>query len=130
MHAQIEEMMGRLPILIIGSNPRNLELLAQFLGKEGYETRSADTLEAFAELLGVKEAYGMALVDITGFDRGIWQYCEQCSNLGIPLFVISQPPPPRAQHESLEHGAQGVLYKPLILKELLHLVKKMSLESS
>jgi DNA-binding response OmpR family regulator len=117
------------PILIIGSNSRNLELLTQFLGKEGYKTRQATTLEQFADVLNSGEQISLALVDITGFDRSIWQYCEQCSELGVPLFVISPPPAPRAQHESLEHGAQGVLYKPLVVKELLHLVKIMSLEN-
>jgi len=122
-------MMGKLPVLITGSNPRNLELLAQFLCKEGYETRSATTVEQFAEMLSTQETFGLALVDISGFDRKIWQCCEQCAELNIPLFVISQPSAPRAQHESLEHGAQGVLYKPLVMKELLQLVKTMSLES-
>ena len=113
----------------MGCNSRNLELLTQFLGKEGYVTRSATTLDEFAEILGAQEELGLALVDIAGFDRSIWQYCEQCSELGIPLFVISQPPAPRAQHESLQHGAQGVLYKPLVVKELIHLVETMSLEN-
>ena len=121
--------MNKPPILLVGSNSRNLELLTQFLGKEGYETRPAMTLEQFADILNSEEHMGLALVDITGFDRSIWQYCEQCSALNIPLFVISPPPPPRAKHESLEHGAQGVLYKPLVVKELIHLVKTMSLET-
>jgi DNA-binding response OmpR family regulator len=121
--------MSKPPILIIASNSRNLELLTQFLGKEGYETHPATTLEQFADILNSGEQIGLALVDITGFDRNIWQYCERCSELGIPLFVISPPPSPRAQHESLEHGARGVLYKPLVVKELIHLVKTMSLEN-
>jgi len=121
--------MSKLPILIIGSNPRNLELLSQFLGKEGYETRSANTLEQFAEMLGSAEGLGLALVDITGFDRRIWQHCERCSELGIPLFVISPPQPQRNQHEGLAHGAHGVLFKPLVVRELIHLVKTMSLEN-
>lgn len=120
--------MSKLPIMVIGTHSRNLELLSQFLGKEGYETRTAMTLERFVELLDSEERFGIALVDIAGFDRSIWQHCERCSQLGIPLFVIS-PPPPRAQHESLEHGAHGVLYKPLVVKELIHLVKTMSLEN-
>jgi DNA-binding response OmpR family regulator len=99
------------------------------LGKEGYETRSGTTLEQFALFLNSEERMGLALVDIAGFDRSIWQHCERCSELGIPLFVISPRPPPRAQHESLEHGAQGVLYKPLVVKELIHLVKTMNLEN-
>jgi DNA-binding response OmpR family regulator len=121
--------MTKLPIMVVGSNPRNLELLSQFLGKEGYETRVATTLDQFVEILGSEERLGLALVDITGFDRSIWQHCERCSELGIPLFVISAPQPKQSPHEGLSHGAHGVLYKPLVVKELIQLVKTMSLES-
>jgi DNA-binding response OmpR family regulator len=121
--------MSKPPVLIIGSNPRNLELLTQFLGKEGYETRPATTLEQFADILKSGEQIGLALVDITGFDRSIWQHCEQCSELGIPLFVISATQLKVTQHEGLSHGAHGVLHKPLVVKELIHLVKIMSLEN-
>jgi DNA-binding response OmpR family regulator len=116
---------GRLPILIIGTNPRNLELLAQFLGKEGYDTRSATTLDQFAEIIGSEEPMGLALVDIAGFDRSIWQHCENCTNVGIPLLLISPPPPPNPKVQALSTGARDVLFKPLVLKELMYLVKTM-----
>ncbi|MEP6985599.1 MAG: response regulator [Chloroflexota bacterium] len=120
---------SKLPILIVGSNPRNLELLAQFLNKEGYETVSAAKLEEFGEILNSGNRYGLALVDIAGFDRGIWQYCELCSNQNIPLLIISPQQLSSIRQESMSHGAQGVLFKPLVVKELVNLVNTMFLES-
>ncbi len=118
-----------LPILIVGSNVRNLELLAQFLKKEGYECISATKLEQFGQILAGEDRYGLALVDIAGFDRSIWGYCEQCSNQNIPLLIISPQQVTSIRQESMSHGAQGVLFKPLVVKELVNLVNSMILES-
>jgi len=119
----------KLPILLVGSNPRNLELLAQFLKKESYETISASQLEQFGEVLTSGNRFGLALVDIAGFDRRIWEYCEQCSNQEIPLLIISPQQLSSIRQESMSHGAQGVLFKPLVVKELVNLVNTMILES-
>ena len=107
---------SKLPILIVGSNPRNLELLAQFLKKENYETIAASKLEQFGEALTSGNRVGLALVDIAGFDRSIWEYCEQCSNQNIPLLIISPQQLSSIRQESMSHGAQGVLFKPLVVK--------------
>lgn len=120
---------SKLPILIVGSNARNLELLAQFLKKESYETVAAATLAAFGEILESGNRIGIALVDISGFDRGIWEYCERCSNQGIPLLIISPQQLSTIRQESMSHGAQGVLFKPLVVRELVNLVNSMIVEN-
>ena len=57
--------MSKLPIMVIGSNPRNLELLSQFLGKEGYETRVAKTQEQFVEILDSEGFFELYSRDIS-----------------------------------------------------------------
>ncbi len=79
-------------ILTVDRNQRNLELLAQILGKEGYDTLSANTLEGIDQILERGDPIGVALVDISGFDRQIWAYCEKLSDNGVPLLVISPEP--------------------------------------
>ena len=76
-------------ILTVDRNERNLELLAQFLGKAGYQTLPVSSLEEFARALEQVDGLGIALVDISGFDRSIWSYCEQLSDKGVPLLVVS-----------------------------------------
>src|SRR5689334_11853848 len=112
-------------ILTVDHNKRNLELLAQFLGREGYETRPVTTLDEFEVAVNDANAFGLALVDIAGFDRGIWQYCEQLSDKGVPLFILSPQHMTRIQQESIAHGAQGVLFKPLVVKELMSMIRSM-----
>jgi len=117
-------------ILTIDRNQRNLELLNQFLGKEGYETLPMTTLSDLAKILEHPEKLGLALVDISGFDRSIWEYCEQLSNKGIPLLVVAPQQLANIRQEGLSHGADGVLFKPLVVKELMSLIRSLIREDS
>ena len=112
-------------VLTVDRNERNLELLAQFLGKEGYQTLPISSLGGFAQALEQSDGLGLALVDISGFDRSIWDYCEQLADKGVPLLVVSPKQVGRIQQESLSHGAQGVLFKPLVVKELTTIIESM-----
>jgi DNA-binding response OmpR family regulator len=112
-------------ILTVDRNQRNLELLAQFLNKEGYETVAVSTLEDFNQILAQVDSFGIALVDISGFDRHIWEYCEKLSTQDVPLLILSPPQVKAIQQESLAHGAQGVVFKPLIIKEFSNLIRAM-----
>jgi DNA-binding response OmpR family regulator len=112
-------------ILAVDSNQRNLELLSQLLTKEGYSMRLVSNLEEFAAAIEQPDEIGLALVDISGFDRRIWGYCEQLANYLVPLLVISPQRLAQIQHESISHGAKGVLYKPLVVKELTNLIRSM-----
>ena len=56
-------------ILAVDHNSRNLELLSQFLGREGYQTRTAADLQEFDQALAEADGIELALVDIAGFDR-------------------------------------------------------------
>jgi DNA-binding response OmpR family regulator len=118
--------MSRPPfILTVDRNQRNLELLGQFLGKEGYSTLPVSTLEDFERILDQSHILGLALVDISGFDRGIWVLCEKLTEQGVPLLVISPQQIPQIQEESLIHGARGVMFKPLVVKQLISMIQVM-----
>lgn len=110
-------------ILLVNMNQRNLQLLAEFLGKEGYITSTASTLEEFDQFLAGENNVKVALVDITGFDQSIWQRCEQLRSKQRPFLVISPTQSMAIQRASLSHGARGVMIKPLVVKELMGLVK-------
>ncbi len=113
-------------VLTVDRNQRNLELLAQFLNKEGYETLQASSIEALDKIVSNADGIGLALVDISGFDRSIWGCCEQLRAKGIPLLVLSPKQSAAIQQESFAHGARGVLIKPLVVKELLGLIQSLT----
>jgi DNA-binding response OmpR family regulator len=117
-------------ILAVDRNQRNLELLAQFLNKEGYQTIAADSLEEFARAIDLPDIIGIALVDISGFDRRIWDCCEQLRNHQIPFLILSPKQSAALQHESFSRGARSILVKPLIVRDLLSIVHSLLGESA
>jgi DNA-binding response OmpR family regulator len=109
-------------ILAVDHNRRNLELLSQFLGREGYQTHTVTGLEEFDRALAEPDEIALALVDIAGFDRSIWERCEALRHHKIPFVVLSPRQSAAIQQASLTHGAHGVLVKPLTVKDLLSLI--------
>ncbi len=112
-------------ILMVNSNPRNLELLEHFLAKAGYQTKGAASLEEANLRLEDAETPSLALVDIAGFDQRIWAFCESLRAREIPFLIISPRYSSALQQESITRGARGILVKPLAMQELLALVKTM-----
>lgn len=111
------------PILVVDHNRRNLELLAQFLGQAGYPMVLAYDAEEFGLALDRSDEIGLALIDLAGLGRRIWDPCERLRAKGIPLLVISPRQSVAIERESLAHGARSVLIKPLVVKELLALIR-------
>jgi DNA-binding response OmpR family regulator len=112
-------------ILAVDHNRRNLELLSEVFSKAGYETVSASTLEELSQALADPQTVRLALVDLAGFDRGIWDYCERLQERKIPFLVVSPKLSSQIQKESLAHGASGFVVKPLVIRELLALVQTL-----
>ena len=117
-------------ILAVDHNSRNLELLSQFLGREGYQTRTAVDLQEFDQALAEADGIDLALVDIAGFDRSIWERCEALRHHKIPFLVLSPRQSTAIQQASLTHGAHGVLIKPLTVKDLLGLICSLLKEAT
>lgn len=114
-------------ILAVDSNRHNLELLIQYLGQEGYETRSASSLAELNQ--AIKEnKMSLVLIDLSGFDQRIWERCEQLRKARIPFIIISTRRSLIVQQESMKHGARGVLVKPLGVKELVGYIHALLVE--
>ena len=112
-------------LMTVGTNRRNLELLETRLGNEGYKVISAASLAEFDAALAAGGDIGLALVDIGGFDHGIWERCQRLRDLDIPLIVISPRQSASISQTSLTSGANAVLVKPLGVAELLAMVHSL-----
>lgn len=112
-------------ILAVDCNKRNLELLAQFLGNEGYQIFKVSSLEAFEQALAQSKEIDLALVDIAGFDRSIWEFCDRLRSENIPFLVLSPKQNIAIQEQSLAHGTSSMLIKPLVIRELLLLIRNL-----
>lgn len=116
-----------LPVLAACRHARNLELLAQFLARQGYPTRAVATLEELDAALAAEPPLGLALIDLSGFDARIWRRCDELHQAGVPFLLISAGrSSERLQQEGLRHGARGVLGKPLAMRELASLIESLA----
>lgn len=116
-------------ILLVSHLPRNLQLLAEFLEKEGYTTLSASSYGEFDRLLDQRLDQRLpihgALVDIAGFNADIWMRCERLRAASIPFLVVSPQQSAAIQRAGLAHGARSVMVKPLVVKELISVIKSI-----
>lgn len=112
-------------ILAVDSNRGNLELLAQAVEQEGYTMRTASSLAELDQAIQGKEKIALALIDLSGFDRSVWEHCEQLQNAKIPYIIISPQRSPTVQKDSMRHGARGVLIKPAGAKELVEYIRTL-----
>ncbi len=112
-------------ILTVERNLRNLELLNKFLTDNGFRTVSAANMEELDQRLLGSDPIALALVDLAGFDKGIWERCDRLRQSGIPFLVISPQPSPGTQRTGLAHGASGILVKPLVVKELVGMIQNL-----
>jgi DNA-binding response OmpR family regulator len=113
-------------ILVLNRNQRNLGILNQILGAEGYEVVGSSDLEALdCEIQARKQSISLVLMDITGFNHSVWDSCECLRRENIPFLVLSPQHHHAVEKQGLIYGAKGVIVKPLAVKELLHLIETL-----
>lgn len=113
-------------IVTVDCNRRNLEMLAQFLNKAGYNSLGASSLEEFEQILTQSvDDIKLVLVDISGFDSSIWQLCQRLRGLNISFLIVSPRQSASIAQTSLSYGARSMLVKPLVIKELLGLIRSL-----
>ena len=110
-------------VLIADSTCRDLELLSQQVSGAGYSTRSAASLDELDQLMQEGNGVSLALIDISGFDRTIWERCARLHEAKIPFIVISPQRSREVQQESLRCCASGLLIKPIAVQELLRYLR-------
>jgi DNA-binding response OmpR family regulator len=103
----------------VDNNRSNLEQLARQLEEEGYVTVGASSLEEMDSAIKGQENIKLALLDLAGFDESIWERCDQLHEAKIPFIAVAPQRSPSIQRDSMKHGANGLLVKPLGIKELI-----------
>lgn len=110
-------------LLVVEHNPVNLALLAGFLEREGFVVRRALTLADLDAALTDVRDLRLALIDVAGFDAGIWARCQVLNAQGVPFLVIAPQLGGDARAEGLAHGARSVFKKPLAQGQILATVR-------
>lgn len=106
-------------VLIVNANRSEMETFAKELKEEGYVTVGASSLEEMDSAIEGQENIKLALLDLAGFNDSIWERCDRMHEAKIPFIVIMTQRSPGIQRDSMKHGANGLLVKPLGIKELI-----------
>lgn len=114
-------MIERTAILVVDRNRRNLELLAKFLERAGYETLTAATVEEFEQALSAPPA--LALVDIAGLEGPVSDYCRRLQERQIPFLLLSRLSDAAVYRTGAACGAIDVVAKPLTAAKLKCLIR-------
>lgn len=112
-------------VLVLSLNRRNLELLTQVLEQAHYQAIAINNYTELEVALCNCAAFNLALIDLAGCDRQIWDYCEQMRSANIPFLTFTPRYNCVVERDSLEHGASSVLVKPLVIKNLLLLINSL-----
>jgi DNA-binding response OmpR family regulator len=112
-------------IFSLSRNKRNLDILVKILGKEGYEVSGFLNPVEMVPEVKKREKVDLVLMDISGFNQDIWKSCEDLRLLEVPFLVLSPQHHRAVEEQSMKQGAERVLVKPLVIKELLLLVKSL-----
>ncbi len=118
-------MSDREVILTAITDPKQLEVLAQDLAKDGYKVVSAQNLQELMNVIEKEGKIAMAVVDVASFDENTWKQLETLRDSDIPFFVISPHKGSSVQHEILKHGASGLFSKGLRIKELVEYIHSL-----
>lgn len=125
--------MKRPTILVVNINPQNVKIVREILEKHNYCCPVGITdLQELEKILDSGIPVDLALIDITGFGREIWEKMEKLQNRNIPFIIISpkQMDLIKVQVEGVRVGAKGHLQKPLSIKHLMGLINEFLRENS
>lgn len=88
----------------------------------GFTCSKASDYDALDDALKVYDIFDIVLMDITGFDVGIWARCKNIHQQNIPLLILSAKPSAALQQHGMRYGAKGIIKKPVILKDFVNLI--------
>ena len=118
-------MSDRKRVLVAAAGKRNLELLQQFLGKEGFETVPAGSLDDIRLALDQTPSIDIAVFDVSGFSSEVWAFCDKLRERIVPFLVISGAHGAGVEDRAARTGARVVMTKPLVVSNLMRVIHAM-----
>lgn len=116
-------MSTKVMVVVVNKDRDNRELLSQQLGREGYDTFTAASLEKLDQATQQKAKMALLIIDVAEFDQRLWKRCQALTKGGIPLILIAPRRNPAVQRQSMKFGVAGLLTRPLDFKDLMECVR-------
>lgn len=112
-------------ILIVEDDITIINMLSDFLKKEGFQTESANGMSQAAELLEIKD-FDLVLIDISLKDGNGYGVCNAVkAKRDIPVIFVSASTDEYSVVTGLDMGADDYISKPFRPKELISRIKSV-----
>ncbi len=121
----LDTLMSSATVVMVARNGKNRALLAELLTRDGHETVGTDDPSILNRIGSGEIQADLVLVDLSGFNRAIWQQIDVLKASHLPFVVILPRADRVVQRESYARGAVAVLVKPLVPADLLDLIANL-----
>ncbi len=75
-------------VLIVDTNPVNIAMLGKVFSNYHYACTGVSGYEVLDEALAGVASYDIVLMDVAGFDPGIWERCKVIHSAGVPFLIL------------------------------------------
>lgn len=106
-------------ILILEKNNNNFQLLEQLLKKYNIVCEGISDYEFFEKKINEIFNYKVVLIDITGFDNKIWEFCKMLYTKNIPFILLSGLQLNLVRKYEVGFRAYAIMQKPILIKDFL-----------
>jgi len=106
-------------ILILERNNNNFQLLEQLLKKYNIECEGTSDYEIFEKKINENFNYKIVLIDITGLDNKIWNYCKMLYSNNIPFILLSGLNLNLVRKHEVGFRAYAIMQKPILINDFL-----------
>jgi DNA-binding NarL/FixJ family response regulator len=110
--------MTNLNALVLETGEGNFLVLAKFLEKLDLGAIRVQKLSDFPVVMEMEGHISIAIIDMLGFDDGIWDICKEIKRRDIPMLMISSNHTSEIIRACYAAGARGIFKKPVLMKEL------------
>lgn len=112
--------------LLLARNPANRRVLGELLENEGLAPVESGDVDEARKRVKAGGGLAMALVDVGGLPEEVWGLCEELSEAGVPVIVVTATRTQAVQEGTLRAGVHSVLEKPVRKANLAALVTSLA----
>jgi DNA-binding response OmpR family regulator len=99
-------------VLVLSTNERNLELLADLVEAVGCDVQTTRTVEEFDAVLASHDPT-ISVLDTEGLSANVWKRCDYLREQGVSVVILTASTPAHLRREAISRGVQSILEKPV-----------------
>lgn len=113
-------------MLAVAANEANIRLLEDFLVDATGTVQIVTDVAEFDDAVDLDDPPPLAIVDIDGYGREVWELIERLGEAGVPVIVLARYRTQEVQQATLKYPVRTVLEKPVRKAQLKAIVDTLT----